>query len=236
MDDDLIETLADHICHQLRGSLAAIMAYGELLDDRVCGPLNADQAEQVGVILSRTRLLDRQISEVREAVKVGRGEPWLEPEVVDLGRLCEFHADLWGQAARDCGVELDQRRAAGTGAVLLDSDALAGAVDHAIRGLVAEVEDCGALDLALEAEAGAARLVLSTAARLRPVAAGVDRFAVRWPGEGRRGHELGLGLYLCRSRFEELGGTVRIDGGVDSETRLVVEFRLLEPSIAVPGN
>jgi signal transduction histidine kinase len=57
-------TLTRRDRHDLRGIVAAIQAFAELLEDEISGPLNADQKDHVGRILANVDALSRRLDEL----------------------------------------------------------------------------------------------------------------------------------------------------------------------------
>jgi signal transduction histidine kinase len=57
--------------HDLRGTLSAIQAFAELLEDEISGPLNASQHDHVRRILRNVETLSRQLDALRDRQQRG---------------------------------------------------------------------------------------------------------------------------------------------------------------------
>jgi signal transduction histidine kinase/CheY-like chemotaxis protein len=90
-----------NMSHELRTPLNAIIGFGELLEGGEVGPIDPQQKEFLGDIVSSGRHLLTLISDILDVSKVEAGKMEFRPEKLDLSRACTDAIDvLRGQLAR----------------------------------------------------------------------------------------------------------------------------------------
>jgi signal transduction histidine kinase len=86
--------------HELRTPLSAIMGYQELLADGITGPINDQQAQQLGRIKASARHLLSLIDEILTFTRIDAGREEVTLEFVSLTALLEPAAELVEPLAR----------------------------------------------------------------------------------------------------------------------------------------
>ncbi len=92
--------------HELRTPLAAIMGYQELLADGITGPINEQQAQQLGRIKVSARHLLSLIDEILTFTRLDAGQETLIIEPTDLGSVIDESVELVESMARSRHLEL----------------------------------------------------------------------------------------------------------------------------------
>jgi len=92
--------------HELRTPLSAIMGYQELLADGITGPINDQQAQQLGRIKVSARHLLTLIDEILTFTRLDAGKERLTIGPVDLGNVIDESVELVEPLARARKLEL----------------------------------------------------------------------------------------------------------------------------------
>jgi len=93
--------------HELRTPLSAIMGYQELLADGITGPVNEQQAQQLGRIKASARHLLSLIDEILTFTRIDAGREEVNIERVSLTSLLEPAAELVESMARARGLHIE---------------------------------------------------------------------------------------------------------------------------------
>lgn len=80
--------------HELRTPLTAIMGYEELLADGITGPINPQQAQQLGRIKASAQHLLGLIDEILTFSRIEAGRETIRLEIADVNRMVEDSANL----------------------------------------------------------------------------------------------------------------------------------------------
>lgn len=197
--------------HELRTPLNAILGFSDVLLGGHAGPLNAEQARQLGMVRGSAARLRALVEDLLDISRIVAGQVDLDLSVTDMrsvvvGRLPEFAAE----AARK-GLRLDLRAPAALPPVRTDARRVAQVVDALLSNAV-RFTDSGAVTVELRAEPDRIECVVSdTGAGIPQEALGrlFDPFAqVARPG-GRLLDGTALGLAIARHRARALGGDVQ---------------------------
>lgn len=107
--------------HELRTPLSAIMGYQELLADGITGPVNEQQAQQLGRIKASARHLLSLIDEILTFTRLDAGKETLDIERLDLRSLLDQSAELIEPLAHV--KNLDVKVVGPVSATMVDTDA-----------------------------------------------------------------------------------------------------------------
>jgi len=93
--------------HELRTPLSAIMGYQELLADGITGPINEQQAQQLGRIKASARHLLSLIDEILTFTRIDAGREQVSIERASLATLLEPAAEVVEPLARARGLHIE---------------------------------------------------------------------------------------------------------------------------------
>jgi signal transduction histidine kinase len=93
--------------HELRTPLSAIMGYQELLADGITGPINEQQAQQLGRIKASARHLLSLIDEILTFTRIDAGREQVSIEPASLATLLEPAAEVVEPLARARGLHIE---------------------------------------------------------------------------------------------------------------------------------
>ena len=226
---DAIEAFAADVAHEIKNPLTSIRSAVETLS-RVADPER--QRRLVAIIGDDVGRLDRLISDISDASRLGAELARAERTPVDLAALAETLADLH-RATREQGPEIEVRRLGGgtfeascvedrIGRVM--RNLLANAVSFSPPGgtiVIAVAQDRDRIDIVVEDQGpGIPEDKLETV---------FDRFYSLRPGDEPFGTHSGLGLSISRQIVEAHGGALRAEnvghpGEPSSGARLLVSL------------
>jgi PAS domain S-box-containing protein len=234
MKDELIQ----NISHELRTPLALVMGYAEMLNTRELGPLQDEQADAIGIIARRSRMLGSLVEDISLLWNTNRSVE--AREVVDLRATAEVtvreftgpaqdgELDLYGEWPEQpviiVGVPLHIRRM----------------LDNLIGNSLKFTQPGGRIDLKLSVVKGLATLSVTDTGIGVP-AEKLDRIFERfYQVDGttkRRYGGTGLGLALVKSIVEAHSGTVEAESPISDDperpgTRIVIRLPVVGPGPA----
>ncbi len=202
-----------NMSHELRTPLNSIVGFAELIHDGKVGPVNGEQREYLGDVLSAARHLVQLITDLLDLSKVEAGRLDFVSEPVDLGALVHEVCDTARPLARarrlDVEVEPAARHVRGDPGRLRQvlwnylSNALKFTADggHVWVRVVAD----GPERIRLEVEDDGIGIATADQPRLFQVFQQLDA------GSGKRHPGTGLGLALTRRLVEAMDGQVGVD-------------------------
>jgi signal transduction histidine kinase len=106
--------------HELRTPLNAIIGFADLLHGGMVGPLDAQQRDFIGDILTSSRHLLQLINDVLDLAKVESGTLQVVPEPVDLAREVREVRDVLRGLASERKLDLELHLADDLGSVVVD--------------------------------------------------------------------------------------------------------------------
>jgi PAS domain S-box-containing protein len=109
-----------NMSHELRTPLNAIIGFTDLLHAGVVGPLEPQQHEFLGDILTSSRHLLQLINDVLDLAKVESGTLQVVPEPVELARVISEVRDILRGVASDRGITLELQLPADLGSATVD--------------------------------------------------------------------------------------------------------------------
>jgi two-component system sensor histidine kinase/response regulator len=214
------------LVHDLRGPLAVINGYTELLEQGVAGPVTEKQERYLRGIRESSKRLLGFIAEILDVSKLEAGRLSLDPRPMDLGALIAEVGELFTPVAQDKGITLDVQCAERLEPVWADPSR----VEQVLVNLLGN---------ALKFTPGGGSIAVTVAEHGTEVEVGVtDTGPGISPGElpllfekftqttsGRSSSQgTGLGLVICRHLVEAHGGRIWAESELGKGSRFA--FRL----------
>jgi signal transduction histidine kinase len=109
-----------NMSHELRTPLNAIIGFSDLLYGGLAGPIDAQQREFLGDILTSSRHLLQLINDVLDLARVESGAFEVVPEPVELARVIGEVRDIVRDIASDREIALELQLAADLGSAIVD--------------------------------------------------------------------------------------------------------------------
>ena len=205
--------------HELRTPLNTIIGFAGVLLQRLPGPLNDEQAKQLGLVRTSARHLLALINDVLDISKIEAGDMKVECAPFDLRASIERVVAAMRPQAEAKGLRLDLRLAEGLGSALGDARRAEQVLLNLLANAVKFTEH-GSVTLAAET-VGAAGAGGGAAVRLSVIDTGRGIRAEDLPrlfrpfeqleaGIGRAHEGTGLGLAISRRLAELMGGRIDV--------------------------
>ena len=221
--------------HELRTPLNSIIGFTGILLQSLAGPLNPEQAKQLGMVRGSARHLLELINDVLDISKIEAGQLRVHSEPFDLAPLVARVIATLGPQASVKGLQLETGLPTGPMPMIGDRRR----VEQVLINLVGngiKFTERGGVTLAVDApnEPGSSDAAGTTGiVCIRVVDTGIgirpeDRDKVFLPfqqvdtGLARTHEGTGLGLAICRRLVELMGGTINIDSEVGLGTTFTV--------------
>jgi signal transduction histidine kinase len=220
------------VSHDIRTPLNAILGYSELLQNGIKSPAEMDEALQ-SIRESGTTLL-QLVNDVLDLAKLDSGKMTLHPEPLLLSRLTDNVFASFRLAAAEKGIEL-VNRTADVPEVLLDEHRFRQILFNLIGNAVKFTKSGTITVAASYADTNLEFSVSDTGCGIPSdmLKSILDPFVqVHDPSHAPdRATGSGLGLSICRSLIEAMGGEL----AVESEVGTGSTFRARIPGVAVSG-
>ncbi len=199
--------------HELRTPLNSIIGFTGILLQGLPGPLNAEQAKQLGMVQESARHLLALINDVLDLSKIEAGEMLLAPAPFDpretLAKVAGLVAPLAGKAGLDLRIECSRA----PGKVWADPRRFEQVVLNLVQNAIKFTEH-GSVTVSCVREGADLRLTVSdTGIGIRPEDLGrlFRPFHQIDAGLARRREGSGLGLSICRRLVEMMGGSITVE-------------------------
>lgn len=198
--------------HELRTPLNSIIGFTGIVLQELAGPLNAEQAKQLGMVRGSARHLLELINDVLDLSKIEAGQLEVRAEPFDLRESVERVAASVRPLAEKKGlgltVDITPELAAMTGDRRRLEQILLNLLNNAIK-----FTDKGRVTLTGDLQAGAVRLrVADTGIGIKPsdLATLFQPFRQIDSGLARQHEGTGLGLAICRRLATLMGGKITV--------------------------
>jgi len=196
--------------HELRTPLNSIIGFTGILLQELAGPLNQEQAKQLGMVRSSARHLLGLINDVLDLSKIEAGQLDVHAEPFDVGEVVQQVVESVRPQAHAKGLSLAVGNGSDVGVMVSDrrrvEQVLLNLVNNAIK-----FTETGGVTVKAEREDGLVRLrVVDTGVGIRSEDMTLLFHPFRQVDTGvTRKHEgTGLGLAICRRLSRLMGGDV----------------------------
>jgi signal transduction histidine kinase/CheY-like chemotaxis protein len=142
-----------NMSHELRTPLNGIIGFAELLHDGKAGPVNPDQKEYLGDVLTSGQHLLQLINDVLDLAKVESGKMEFRPEPVDLTRLVAEVRDILRTLAAQKRIDVMTEIDPTLGSVTLDPAKLKQVLYNFLSNAIKFTPDAGRVVIRAVAEA-----------------------------------------------------------------------------------
>jgi signal transduction histidine kinase len=216
--------------HELRTPLNSIIGFSGILEQGLAGPLNSEQAKQIGMVRGSARHLLDLINDVLDLSKIEAGELEVSSEMFDLRELVEHVVGTVRPLAEKKGLTLLAELAPNLGEVSSDRrrveqillNLLGNAIKFTDKGqviLVAEVDPERRVRLSVR-DTGIGIKTEDLRELFQP-------FRQVDTGLGRNHEGTGLGLAICRRLADLMGADIRAESvyGVGSTFTLTLPMK-----------
>ncbi len=221
--------------HELRTPLNSIIGFSGILEQGLAGPLNAEQAKQIGMVRGSARHLLELINDVLDLSKIEAGELEVSSEVFDLRASVEHVVDTIRPLADRKGLTLSAELAPALGEITSDRRRVEQILLN-LLGNAIKFTETGGVTLVADVDPGE-RVRLS----VRDTGIGIRSEDLRGlfqpfrqvdTGLARNHEGTGLGLAICRRLADLMGGDIRAESehGVGSTFTLILPDEGRRPS------
>lgn len=218
-----------NMSHEFRTPLNAIIGFTEVLQDRIPGELNADQAEYLGDIHDAGQLLLRLINDVLDLSKVEAGRLELFYETFPIAQTVRETITTLRGAAEKKGLNIQGILPPDLGLITADQIRFKQILFNLLSNAV-KFTDSGEIKLSAALENGQLHLsVADTGIGIR--AEDMSKIFVEFSqvdaSHARRHEGTGLGLALSKRLVEAHGGRIRVEStfGVGSVFHVLLPLR-----------
>lgn len=237
MKDELIQ----NVSHELRTPLALVMGYAEMLASGQLGDMTAEQAEAMGVIVRRSRMLRSLVEDIALLWHIERRLE--DVERLNLTETVTTAATDFGAHASAKGVTIAADTPSGEVWIHGIPLHVRRVLDNLIGNALKFTPTGGRIQIRLTADDGWATLLISDtgigvpAEHLEKI---FDRFYQVDGSAKRRYGGTGLGLALARAIVERHQGTIHAESPIYDDpqhpgTRIVVRLPLCEATNEAPA-
>jgi PAS domain S-box-containing protein len=206
--------------HELRTPLNSIIGFTGILRQQIPGPLNEEQAKQLGMIANSSRHLLRLIDDILDLSRIEAGRLQLHPEPIQVREVVEEALKSIEPSAAKKDLRLINSVTAGPD-VVTDRKLLLQVMLNLLSNAVKFTES-GEVAVSAEFDATSVRVtVADTGIGIKPddLAHLFEAFR-QLEGSARRRYEgTGLGLHLSKRMLEVIGGTIGVESALGSGSR-----------------
>ncbi len=202
-----------NMSHELRTPLNAIIGFTELLCDGKVGPLQPQQIEFLGDVLSSSRHLLGLINDILDLSKIEAGKMEFHPHVVDPATVAREVCDVLRSLAANRRITVSLATACGT--VFTDPAKLKQVLYNYLSNAIKFTAEGGRVELRVTAEGSDAFRIEVRDNGIGIRAEDIGRLFVEFQqldiGAAKRYGGTGLGLALTKRIVEAQGGRVGVE-------------------------
>jgi PAS domain S-box-containing protein len=209
--------------HELRTPLNSIIGFTGIVLQRLAGPLNDEQAKQLGMVRDSSRHLLALINDVLDISKIEAGQLSVAAAPFDISASIRKVAAIVGPLAEKKGLELSVHIATGVGPMVGDCRRVEQVMLN-LLGNAIKFTEAGSvkLEVAIADDFMPARAAAQPRLRLTVADTGIgikpeDEALLFAPfrqveSDLSRHHEgTGLGLAICKKLVELMGGNIKVE-------------------------
>jgi len=212
--------------HELRTPLNSIIGFTGILLQRMAGPLNDEQAKQLGMVQTSAKHLLDLINDVLDISKIEAGQLEVHLELFDVAELIREVSEAARPLAEAKDLDLRVEIALSDGSIRSDrrrvgqilTNLLSNAVKFTEAGSVAV--RCGVADGSIEISVQDTGIGIAESE--------IDKLFIPFQqidsGLTRKYEGTGLGLSICRRLSEKLGGTIGVESRPDVGSTFTVRI------------
>lgn len=205
--DKLKGQFVENVSYQLRNPLQAIYGNAEMLAQKVFGPLNDRQVEQVESIIEASGSLSKLIDNILDVAMVEAGNVVLDPAPMDVYETITESVQMAASKARDTEVPIRVKCDPKIGAIMADQKRITQVIVNLLSNALRHTERGDTITVSAERLDGVIRLTVADTGKGMAFDQQARAFDSFESGD-RRG--AGLGLALVRSFVEMHGGWVAL--------------------------
>jgi signal transduction histidine kinase/ActR/RegA family two-component response regulator len=205
--------MLSRVSHELRTPLNAILGFAQLMAIDKAEPLGAAQQGRLQHVLGGGAHLLQLVNDVLQLSAVEHGSTSIRLEPLDIDEIIEETASLMAPVADAKGVELRHRRSPAAIAVRTDGMRVVQVLMNLVSNAIKYNHRSGHVDIEVCSDGRRACIVVTdtgigmTPEQLQHLFEPFNRL-----GAERAGTEgVGLGLVLCRTLAQRLGGSLELD-------------------------
>ena len=201
------------VSHELRTPLNSIIGFTGITLQGLAGPLNDEQAKQLGMVQKSARHLLNLINDILDISKIEAGEVKITPEPFDVRESIEKMMETMTPLAEEKGLALVTELAPEVGQITSDQRRVEQILINLVNNAV-KFTDKGEARVHSEISDGwLVTRVTDTGIGIKPEDMGklFQVFHQIDSGLTRRHEGTGLGLSICKKLVELLGGEIRAE-------------------------
>jgi signal transduction histidine kinase len=219
------EDMLSWVSHEIKSPLAAALTATELAVRDVRGPEPRSVEKRLLIIARQLRRMDELVTSLLDAAQLQDGRLALEREPIDFAGIVETAVTYWRELQPEVtfDVSIDARPT-----VSVDAERVRQVLDNLLSNAIKYGRPANRVSLGVRVDEERKRLCISIADRGRGIprdelAHIFDRFH-RVPGQGGRGH--GLGLYIAAALVRLHGGIIEVESEVGQGSTFTVVLPL----------
>lgn len=224
--DRLKSQFVQNVSHQLRNPLQAIMMNADMMRNRLFGPLNDRQAEQVDDIVTATEGLSELVTNILDLANIEAGTAPLDLRPVDVRAAIEDSIQLATSQAKDTEVQIKIDCPTNVGVIEADESRVKQVLVHLLGNALRFTQRGDQITVGAQRLEGMARLWVSDTGPGIPYESQAGAFESFQSGD-RNG--AGLGLALVKSFVRMHGGWVSLKSAPGEGTTVTCHLPLVSP-------